>query len=255
VAPPVPASTYTDFGGDSTGGLELPTIQGVAFGGNELAVISALVARGGRLLILNEADRRSVPLRKATMVIGRSRKVDCTIKNGGVSNEHLRLSFRIEDAGFLVEDLGSQNGSVVNRVPLRQGNPQPLDSESHLRIGSVEAIMRCAVDSHGTPIGPEFDQRVAAELIKSGALKKSALKNALRVQKESKQPLGDTLLLEGRITPEQWTVQARRALQDLERRNAPRLGLIFLVVLFVILVLGAILMQTGNLSFSNSTLP
>jgi len=62
-------------------------------------------------------------------VAGRSSACDLPVGDAKVSREHAR--FRPRDGGFVVEDLGSRNGSYVN------GGPVAPDSEVFLPYGSV----------------------------------------------------------------------------------------------------------------------
>jgi diguanylate cyclase (GGDEF)-like protein len=54
-----------------------------------------------------------VPLPSTPLVLGRSSFCDVSIPDEGVSNRHLEIRFR-DDGSFLLKDLGSLNGTLVN---------------------------------------------------------------------------------------------------------------------------------------------
>lgn len=69
----------------------------------------------------------------APLVIGRADDCGLTIANSSVSRHHCRV-FR-EDAGYVVEDLGSTNGTFVNGERARHF---PLRDGDRLRVGNCE---------------------------------------------------------------------------------------------------------------------
>jgi two-component system, cell cycle response regulator len=71
------------------------------------------------LIVLKGAEiGRDFRLRKASMVIGRSRTADVFLPDNRVSREHARIDRPGQDedapAGFILTDLGSTNGTFVN---------------------------------------------------------------------------------------------------------------------------------------------
>src|SRR5436190_23824555 len=70
-------------------------------------------------------------------VLGRAPDVDFVLEDVGISRRHCRV--RPEGAGFVVEDLGSRNGTLVNgnRVQLHA-----LVDGDVLRTGGVEMVFR-----------------------------------------------------------------------------------------------------------------
>lgn len=57
---------------------------------------------------------RVFPLARPTYTVGRGERADLVLANVSVSRSHFRLTRRAGGAGYLVEDLGSQNGTLVN---------------------------------------------------------------------------------------------------------------------------------------------
>ena len=63
--------------------------------------------------------------------IGRNPDADVFVDDRSVSREHVRL-VREEDGGYRVEDLGSRNGTFVNR---RRIDSQRLEDGDEIQIG------------------------------------------------------------------------------------------------------------------------
>ncbi|MGH7822710.1 MAG: FHA domain-containing protein, partial [Candidatus Binatia bacterium] len=69
------------------------------------------------------------------VVLGRSSECGIVVAASSVSRKHARL--RRGDGGFVLEDLGSANGTLVNGQPL--AGPVALKHEDRLSFGSVQA--------------------------------------------------------------------------------------------------------------------
>jgi pSer/pThr/pTyr-binding forkhead associated (FHA) protein len=89
----------------------------------------------------------------AETVVGRAADVEIPVDDAGASRRHCRV--RIEGQFWVVEDLGSRNGTYVNGkraegvVPLREGDV--------IRIGTVEMIFRgdaAGRDGGSVPVAP-----------------------------------------------------------------------------------------------------
>ena len=84
-----------------------------------------------------------VPLDKGSIVVGRQgengeEQVDLTDYGAldlGVSRQHVRI-LRIQD-GLQIFDLGSANGTYLNRVRLVAGQPQVLRNHAILQLGQM----------------------------------------------------------------------------------------------------------------------
>ena len=86
----------------------------------------ALLALGGRRLL--------VPSEGGT--IGRSRDCAVVVEDAGVSRHHAEL--RPDEDGWVVEDLGSTNGVLLNGRRIR--GPQALQDGDRLELGSTELV-------------------------------------------------------------------------------------------------------------------
>jgi class 3 adenylate cyclase len=74
------------------------------------------------------------------MTIGRAAgQCDLVLAHSTVSRQHARL--RVAGEALEIEDLGSTNGSAVNRVPLKAGTPVALQSGAAVKLGDVTLKM------------------------------------------------------------------------------------------------------------------
>lgn len=71
-------------------------------------------------------------------VIGRGEDATLRLSNVSVSRHHARIFF--ENRQHLVADLGSENGTTVNRVAVVADVPQPLKDEDVIQVGSFKLI-------------------------------------------------------------------------------------------------------------------
>jgi len=100
----------------------------------------------GRLVVQGVGITLPLPSGKAEVVIGRKDPlsgafpdVDLTPyggEEGGVSRRHARLF--VHGTRTFIEDLGSTNGTWVDRSRLVPGEPCPLDDGDEVRLGRVE---------------------------------------------------------------------------------------------------------------------
>jgi predicted component of type VI protein secretion system len=74
-----------------------------------------------------------VPLGKDRCVVGRTSEADISVKHSSVSREH--CAFVNRDGGWWIEDLGSSNGSWVNKEKLAE--PRQLAEKDIVKAGSA----------------------------------------------------------------------------------------------------------------------
>ena len=86
-----------------------------------------------RLTIMTGPDSgKIVELAQAELVIGRSAPAGLIIVHPEVSRRHVRLVY--QQGNYILEDLGSRNGTFVNGQPLQ--GPQVLTDGAEIRLGS-----------------------------------------------------------------------------------------------------------------------
>jgi pSer/pThr/pTyr-binding forkhead associated (FHA) protein len=89
------------------------------------------------LVVSDEAGRRTVPLQDS-LTIGRAATSDVVVSDTYVSNVHARIFRR--DGGWWLEDLGSTNGTYVNRT--RVSAPTAIGPGDEVRLGKATLELR-----------------------------------------------------------------------------------------------------------------
>jgi transcriptional regulator with GAF, ATPase, and Fis domain len=110
-----------------------------------------MLLRRAHLLSAGPDGPVSFPLAGDAVVVGRSASADVRVADPRVSRRHARLE-RVEDV-WKVEDLGSQNGVLVNGVRIE--GPTALRSGDVLQIGGVRFEFSVAEDE-GKPVERRF---------------------------------------------------------------------------------------------------
>ena len=102
--------------------------------------MSELIIQSGKL----QGKRLVLPAKE--MIVGRDEKCDLRIGSDLVSRKHCTL--KSSPDGIIVTDLGSQNGTLVNDVPIK--GPTLLREGDVLRIGSTLMSVPVTAKSKGT---------------------------------------------------------------------------------------------------------
>lgn len=92
------------------------------------------ISKGAEVLAYGFTVRDDVP--EPQVKLGRGDDCDIVINDGTVSTHH--LVFLRSSQGWLVQDVGSRNGSTVQGSPLEAGKPRLLTSNMRLTAGSVD---------------------------------------------------------------------------------------------------------------------
>ena len=79
---------------------------------------------------------RLIPLVEGDNIVGRSPKCTVCLPTVTVSRRHLRI--RVAPDGITVTDLGSRNGTWLNRLRLKPGAPTPLTPRDRIFLPAVE---------------------------------------------------------------------------------------------------------------------
>jgi hypothetical protein len=95
----------------------------------------------GRLIVLDPGGAAGVPAGTAIPLrsenrIGAESDNDIVLGDAFVSGHHARLSW--DGAEWWLEDLGSQNGTFVNRRQCRPYKPEPVPPGAALRLGEMQ---------------------------------------------------------------------------------------------------------------------
>src|ERR1041384_3675508 len=94
------------------------------------------LSRGGslpKLIVKQGGTSREVPLSKETVSIGRTPENDIELKDSLISRKHTSIVKKGDR--YVVYDLGSSNGTFVNRERIEM---KPLDHGDIIRVGESE---------------------------------------------------------------------------------------------------------------------
>jgi Protein of unknown function (DUF3662)/FHA domain len=89
-------------------------------------------AAGGRGSLVSVADGRGHVLDRPSTTIGRLPECDIVVDDVGASRQHAEV--RRTDDGFVLADLGSTNGTLVNGTPIRE---HLLEDGDRITIGET----------------------------------------------------------------------------------------------------------------------
>jgi Protein of unknown function (DUF3662)/FHA domain len=109
--------------------LEASLVEGEDTGAS--AQIPAVGHGSGELILLEDGrPTRTYPLDKNLVTIGRLPECDVVLTDAGASRRHAEI--RREDGGFVLADLGSTNGTMVNETQISE---QALEEGDRITIG------------------------------------------------------------------------------------------------------------------------
>ena len=116
-------------------------------------------------LLLGRRTMQVYDFKQPSIVIGRDEGVDVLIDNPSVSRRHAEI--RLGDNGWVVEDLGSSNGTFIRGTKIQV--PQPLGLRDELGLGQYPIVFRKALGEgeHAPPAGaaaPSAKQNAAAAM-------------------------------------------------------------------------------------------
>jgi len=102
-------------------------------------------------LLLNPGTPQAweIELQPGTNRIGRTEDNDFTVPHPSVSSAHCEII--VADDGVFFRDLGSTNGSFVNRVRVAD-SPVPLKNGHHIQLGSVDMIFEATQKVVAAPV-------------------------------------------------------------------------------------------------------
>ena len=89
---------------------------------------------GANLVVLQGAQAgTSFPLPHTPVILGREEGVEISVRDPEMSRRHGRISW--QEGGFVIEDLGSTNGTIINGVPI--AGPQRLRPGDTIGMGQT----------------------------------------------------------------------------------------------------------------------
>ncbi|HUR29069.1 MAG TPA: FHA domain-containing protein [Planctomycetota bacterium] len=196
---PVRPQSTADFMGQSGSGTQsiLP-ISG------DLGALGTMITRRPRLVIVNEADRRVVPLERMVTTVGRE-SGECRIDHQAISQPHAAIQFVSKVNNFQIEDLKSRNQTFVGGVVLNPGVSQLLAPECLVRFGPIEAVFVVDRDDENAEIPAAQYAGAVRSLLAQNLISPAQAKAAQEEAKPGGKHVGEVLLLSGVIGARAWT--------------------------------------------------
>jgi sigma-B regulation protein RsbU (phosphoserine phosphatase) len=97
-----------------------------------------------------------------SLIVGRTEAADVALADASVSRRHARLFW--QDGRWLVEDLGSRNGTFLNSKPIK--GPLPLTPGDRIRIGDTTLHIASIGDLQAAPGEPTcIDAHTSGEIL------------------------------------------------------------------------------------------
>ena len=90
------------------------------------------------VFVLEDGKTREIPLKPHTYLVGRHTDCQLRLPEASVSRQHARIDF--DGASITVEDLGSSNGTYVNREKVE--SQQTLSAGDAISIGTTVLLVR-----------------------------------------------------------------------------------------------------------------
>ncbi|NRA96815.1 MAG: FHA domain-containing protein [Planctomycetes bacterium] len=241
-----PSEVATIFGGNMADAI------GRHGAGSALTDIAEFRVARPRLVIASEAISERIEMDSPVAVIGRSRKkergVTCLLLHDAVSSVHSKITY--SNGRFTLEDCESKNGTYFQQELLLPGQPRELQSDAHLRFGTVDALWVTDRDASGNKISEQKYQDAVEILVAEGAITQLVARKVKGDGKDRKMHPGEVLLLDGRITVAQWCDALARApflnvIRDRESGRSARTWVILLIL--VAIALAALLLLRPDL--------
>jgi len=104
------------------------------------------------VMVKSDGTTREAPLKEGRSVVGRDSSCRIRLPFADVSREHCELV--AEDDALRVSDLGSSNGTFVNREKLDAESPRTLSAGDLLTIGNYTFVVR--IDGEPASVTPEM---------------------------------------------------------------------------------------------------
>lgn len=211
-APLRPAAKPADESADAELDVGGGTLAFAPVASDKLALVGVLSNLKPRLVIVNDADRRAVPIRDAQVTISRE-NAEIKLAHPGVSAPHARISFVAQSLSFQIEDLESRNQTLLGALALNPRVPQLLQPESLIRFGPIEAVFVVSRDSNNEPISAQRYAAALEWLQQEKAITPEQAQSAKQQAASGEQHVGEALMLSGAISARVWTRAFEQAAQ------------------------------------------
>ncbi|RME87789.1 MAG: FHA domain-containing protein [Planctomycetota bacterium] len=235
-------STIPSFGSGETIRVSSVSDENNPLSTREQDVQEALNNLKPHLLIAYGDNREVYEINQTLITIGREPSNDIVIPHHSISSRHAQLKF--EQGQFLLEDLRSTNGTMVNGTLIHRQN---LVSPSLVLFGDVQCLFSTE-DLMPSEVQGRLKKQILKSLIQHGYGSKKQINKIFSDQADrSLRAIGETLILQGLVKPEQW-INLVTGKGEVEKKKLPlwvSIGIPSLLFLF--LVIGALIFLIQNI--------
>lgn len=203
-----------------------------------LVAIAKFKAAQPRLVLGAEHAKRSVDITEMDAVVGREAgDAQVVVPHQSVSSKHARIRFA--DGRFLIEDLGSANGTFVSGARISAATP--IEPQTAVTFGTVDCLFVARSPEAGGAAGTAdpYAETLANHAVRMGKATDLQAREALTEHRTSGRTLGELLVEKGVFTPREWAEvwRQRQVIQTIQptgggaaKSSSGRLVAILLVV-------------------------
>lgn len=227
------------------------TEKTVAVGAGAMQSLLVQVARfkaaQPRFVLGAEHAKHTVDVSEMDAVIGREAgPAQVVVPHQSVSSKHARVRFA--DGRFLIEDLGSANGTFVNGIRISAATP--LEPQTAVTFGTVDCLFvaRSAEAGGAAGVADPYAETLANHCVRMGKATDLQAREALTEHRTSGRTLGEILVEKGLFGPKDWAevYRQRQVIQTLQpvtesggKKTSSRLVAILVAVLALVALLFA----------------
>jgi pSer/pThr/pTyr-binding forkhead associated (FHA) protein len=197
------------------------TEKTVAVGAGQMQTLLVQIARfkasQAKFVLGAEHTKLTIDITEMDAVVGREHgQAQIVVPHQSVSSKHARLHFT--DGKFLLEDLGSANGTFVGGV--RISGATPLEPQTAVTFGTVDCLFVARSPEAGGSGGAAdpFAEVLSNHAVRMGKATDLQAREALTEHRTSGRTLGEIFVEKGVFSPKDWAelYRQRQVIQTMQ---------------------------------------
>jgi pSer/pThr/pTyr-binding forkhead associated (FHA) protein len=129
---------------------------------------------------------------ESTITIGRLADNTMQIEDASVSSHHAELTVG-EDGDYILTDIGSTNGTVINNREIAEGEGQRLQAGDRVRFGHIETVYESENPAEAQAM-PEAEEVAIVPASSSVRPKDFSNASPFQTKKKKKDPIGKAII-------------------------------------------------------------
>lgn len=144
-------------------------------------------------------------MRRALIRIGRDQDNHLILPHDSVSRYHARVYW--SENGFIIEDLGSANGTHVSQIQLWEGASKKLRPHAALWFGAIPCLFLMNDSKIHLPRRTRLARarRTLARLVATGCISRYQARDALKLARGNVDTVAENFIKIGVVTPDEWS--------------------------------------------------